>query len=218
MRNPAIAALNLGGAVLILIGMFALPWVVLGSLIKEFGELVQKYVPNVSEVQLLIQIVNNVSSLTGWDLISVLPTVTGSLKIVLLSPIGLAGFSLISILLSSLPDLRLGRLAGMIQALASVIIVVFLLMSSSRIRVLGLEPSIFGIPFMITGVTLGSGFWLCLLGLLLVGVGGGLLAQLPAGQPVNRRLLGGPTSRPPGGLTRKLKHRPLQRTRRVRRR
>lgn len=196
MNRTLVTGVNLGGVLLIGFGMFGMPWVSLDGLLafltgpmgEQVMDLLGEYVP---DTQIVLNIISAIRGPTGWQLATEIPTVTGFLKFLLFAPplLILVALAALGIGLSAGPQAAV--LPGLIQGAGGVIVAVILFLFAGSVRVLGLDPGIFGLFFSAAGVTIDLGFYLSILGLLLLGAGGFLIPQMET--PNNRR---SPTRRP----------------------
>jgi hypothetical protein len=185
MDRGLVIGTNVFGMLFMGVGFFALPWLSLGSLPDMLRSGVGML--EVEQVDLLINIVDTVRAPTGWQMATEVPTIGGFLQIVLfVIPllIPLAGVTLF-LALNSAPQAAV--LPALIQGAGALLLGILLFLFSGTIRVLGLDPGIFGVPFSLAGVAVGMGFWMCIIGLLVLGAGGFMIPQMEKPRRGDRR-------------------------------
>lgn len=128
-------------------------------------------------------------STTGWDLAS-FPSVQGFLRFVLYMPLGAAMLAVVGLAVSAgnMPSLAVQRI-GLVQIIIAAFSLLMLFFFASRIRVFGLDPNLFGLPATLAGISLTTGYYVALLGLVIsIGAGvAGLQEQPRKPQPSHRQ-------------------------------
>lgn len=170
------------GALLILWSYWFMPWLrldpknLVGSVIPN-GEIVN----SVLDFFDLDDAVADFASLTGWNFVDTVKHVSfivpDSFLVKIQAPFYIAVVSLIIAGVTFiLRDQTIKKLLGVIIAGAGAVSAVMLFLSLTRIRTFGADPSMSDVVMQFTGVKYGWGLWVVLAGLILIAVGGVVLA------------------------------------------
>ncbi|NJK79368.1 MAG: hypothetical protein HC914_05470 [Chloroflexaceae bacterium] len=190
MRVPVI--FNALAAGLILFSMFGLNWInissldILMSLLGDYlqdtefyaylreqaGVLVDEQLGRLSSVSSQIKI-------NGWVL-AAFPTMPAFLKVVLYLPLAIALVAVIALFIDIAKSSgALRTQIAIVQIGLSAIALLALFFMGNRIRLFGLDPVVFGLGASLIGISLGIGYYMCLLGIAFNGVAGFITLQSP---------------------------------------
>jgi hypothetical protein len=183
-------SISVGGSLLIFLAMFGLNWVAFGGFDQFTGSLRDQIsaIPEGAQFIQVLQVLDETVTLTGWDLMNDVPTMGSGMRTILMLAFATGILGLSSAALGMTVGGQVAAMVAIIQAGLGLVSVILLFFTSNRIRFLGFDPRDFGmlggllnVGASFLNLTVGIGFYVCIGGLLLCAVGGGLSIDQSAG-------------------------------------